>query len=96
MAVLDYLPKLKGALGLAFGAHSLDDFSIKMFFYLLLYQQAKFQCHTSFPSQDNKQCYEVFIQLDDDVTSYKIYVGSRYKAMAHEGRKRGGDENTKI
>ena len=95
MAVLDYLPKLKGALGLAFGAHSLDDFSIKMFFYLLLYQQAKFQCHTSFPSQDNEQCYEVFIQLDD-VTSYMIYVGSRYKAMTHKGRKREGDKNTKI
>ena len=95
MAVLGYLPKLKGALGLVFGAHSLHDFSIKMFIYLLLYQQAKFQ-YPSFPSQDNEQCYEVFIQLDDDVTSYKIYVGSRYKAMADKGRKRGGDENTKI
>ena len=32
MAVLGYLPKLKGGLGLAFGAHFLHDFSIKMFF----------------------------------------------------------------
>ena len=31
MAVLDYLPKLKSSLGLAFGAHFLHDFSIKMF-----------------------------------------------------------------
>ena len=31
MAVLGYLPKLKRGLGLAFGAHFLHDFSIKMF-----------------------------------------------------------------
>ena len=54
MAVLGYLPKLKGSLGLAFGAHFMHDFSIKMFF-LILYQQRKFQCHTSSPSQDIKQ-----------------------------------------
>ena len=29
MAVLGYLPKLKKRLGLAFGAHFLQDFSIK-------------------------------------------------------------------
>ena len=32
MAVLGYLPKLKGGLGLAFDAHFMHDFSIKMFF----------------------------------------------------------------
>ena len=32
MAVLDYLPK-KGGLGIAFGAHFLDEFSIKMFLF---------------------------------------------------------------
>ena len=32
MAILNYLPKLKRGLGLAFGAHFLHDFSIKMFF----------------------------------------------------------------
>ena len=52
MAVLGYLPKLKGGLRLAFGAHFLHNFWIKMFFYLTLYQRAKFQCHTSFPSQN--------------------------------------------
>ena len=31
MTVLDYLPKLKRGLGLAFGAHFLYDFSIKIF-----------------------------------------------------------------
>ena len=33
MAVLGYLPKLKGGLGLEFGAHFLYDFSIKMFLF---------------------------------------------------------------
>ena len=32
MAVLAYLVKLKKGLGLAFGAHFLHDFPIKMFF----------------------------------------------------------------
>ena len=31
MAVLNYLPKLKGDLGLTFGAYFLYDFSMKMF-----------------------------------------------------------------
>ena len=31
MALLDYLPKLKRDLGLAFSAYSLHDFSTKMF-----------------------------------------------------------------
>ena len=31
MAVLDYLPKLKQVLGLAFGAHFMHDLSIKIF-----------------------------------------------------------------
>ena len=31
IAVLDYLPKLSRGLGLAFGAHFLHDFCIKMF-----------------------------------------------------------------
>ena len=31
MAVLGYSPKLKKGVGLAFGAHFLNDFSIKMF-----------------------------------------------------------------
>ena len=32
MTVLGYLPKLERGLRLAFGAHFVDDFSIKMFF----------------------------------------------------------------
>ena len=67
MAVLGYLPKLKGGLGLAYGAHFLHDFSIKMFLYLILYQQAKFQCHTSFPSQDIKQNVLLSSYLDKEI-----------------------------
>ena len=51
MADLGYLPTLKRGLGLAFGAHSLHDFSIKM----ILYQWIKFQSHTVFPSEDIKK-----------------------------------------
>ena len=50
MAVLGYLAKSKRSLGLAFGAYFLHDFSIK-----ILYQWAKFHCHTLFLSQDIKQ-----------------------------------------
>ena len=32
LAILGYLPKLKRGPGLAFGAHFLHDFSIRMFF----------------------------------------------------------------
>ena len=53
MVVLDYLAKLKRGLGIAFGAHFLHDFSMKML-YLILYQWTTFQCHTSFLSQDIK------------------------------------------
>ena len=73
-AVLGYLSKIKGGLGLAFGAHFLHDFS-----YLMLYQRAKFQCHTSFPSQDIKR----------NVLNSKIYVGSTSKAMADREKKGG-------
>ena len=34
MAVLDYLPKLERGLGLAFAAHFLQDFPVKMLFIL--------------------------------------------------------------
>ena len=53
MAVLGYLAKLKRDLGVAFGAHFLQDFSNVP--YLILYQGTKFQCHTLFLSQDIKQ-----------------------------------------
>ena len=54
MAVLGYLPKLQRGLGLAFTAHFLHGFSIKMLF-IGYYLWTRFQCHTFFPSQDIKQ-----------------------------------------
>ena len=47
--------KMKRGLGLAFAHIFLVIFSIKNVSYLLLYQLAKFQCHTFFSSQDIKQ-----------------------------------------
>ena len=46
--------KIKRVLGVAFGAHNLDDLSIRLFLYLILYQLTKFQYRTFFPSQDIK------------------------------------------
>ena len=57
--------------------------------YLILHQRAKFQCHTSFPSQDIKQNVLLSFYLVDDVTNHKIYVGSNSKAMADMEKKRG-------
>ena len=55
-AVLGYLTKLKKGLGLAFGAHFLHDFSIKMFLIQLsINGQMDFHCYTLFLSQDIKQ-----------------------------------------
>ena len=42
MSVLGYLAKLKRDLRLTFGAHSLHDFSIKMFHILIFNQWTKF------------------------------------------------------
>ena len=54
MAVLGYLTKLKRGLGLAFGAHFLYDFSIKLF--LIQFSiNGQFQSYTLFLSQDIKQ-----------------------------------------
>ena len=55
MAVLCYLTKLKGGLGLTSDAHFLHDQNVP---YLILYQQTKFQSRTFFSSQDiKKMCY---------------------------------------
>ena len=75
MAVLSYLPKLKGDLGLAFKAHFLHDFSIEMFLF-------------NTPST-GKVSVLLSFYLVDDVTNHKIYVGSNSKAMADTEKKRG-------
>ena len=54
MAVLGYLPNLKGDLRLAFGAPFLHDFS-KKYFLLNTLSMDKVQWHTFFPSQNIKE-----------------------------------------
>ena len=61
MAILCYLPKLKRDLGLAFGAHFLHDFSIKMFLNTLSMVKVSM---SFFASQDIKQTVKfLFRQL---------------------------------
>ena len=58
MTVLGYLPKLKRDLGLAFDAHLLHDFSIKMF---LIQYSISGQSFNAIPLSllkiSNKMCY---------------------------------------
>ena len=57
MAVLDYLPK-KGGLGIAFGAHFLDEFSIKMFLISYSINGQSFNATPYFFLKTlNKMCY---------------------------------------
>ena len=54
MAVLDYLPRLKRDLGLAFGAQFDMNFPLKCSLFNAL-SKDKVSYHTFFPSQDIKQ-----------------------------------------
>ena len=55
----------KRGLELAFGAHCLHDFSIKMFLIKYFINGLKFKCHTFFPSQDIKE--NVFLSFHKNV-----------------------------
>ena len=94
--VLDYLSKLKGGLGLTFGTHFLHDFSIKFFFYLILYQWAKFQCHTFFPSHDIKQNVIKFMLRQLMMSQTIIFMLDQPLKQWLTGTARGEDGNTKI
>ena len=62
MAVLGYLAKLKRGLGLAFGAHFLFDFSIKLFLIQFsINGQSFYVTPYFFLKISNKMCYEVLI-----------------------------------
>ena len=62
MAVLGYLTKLKRGLGLAFGAHFLYDFSIKLFLIQFSINGQSFSLTPYFFLKiSNKMCYEVLI-----------------------------------
>ena len=58
MTVLAYITKLRRGLGLAFGAHFLRDFSIKMFLICYFYNGQKFNVAPYFFLKiSNKMCY---------------------------------------
>ena len=63
IAVLSYLPKLKGSYGRAFGVYFRRNFSLKGFLFNI--QFTKFQCHTFFLSQDIKQNVLLCSYLDN-------------------------------
>ena len=89
MAVLGYLAKLKKGLGLAFSAHFLHDFTIKMFLIQLSVNGQSFIVTLYFFLKiSNKMCYEVLIQTVDDI-NFKISLGSTSKAMADREKKKG-------
>ena len=84
--------KLKGGVGLAFGAHFLHDFSIKNIFYLTLYQRAKFQHHASFPSQDvKKKCVIKFLFRQLMISQTTRFLLDQPLKQWLTGRKRGED-----
>ena len=57
MAVLGYLAKLKRDLGLAFGAHFLHDFSVKMFLINSLSMDKASVSHLIYFSKYQTKCY---------------------------------------
>ena len=86
-------------LGLAFAAHFLHDFSIKMFFiWYSIYGQSFNVIPFFLLKMSNKMCYWVLIYIINDVINFKIYLRSTSKAMADREIKRGRWEykNTKI
>ena len=77
MAVLGYLPKLKRGLGLAFGAHFLHDFPIKMFLFITLsMDKVSMSYPFLFPRYETKCVIKfLFYTVDDDI-NFDFYVGS--------------------
>ena len=86
MAVLGYIAKLKRSLGLAFGAHFLHDFSIKMF--LILYSINGQSLPFFLLKISNKMLLNSYLE-SWDVIDFKIFLGSTSKAMADKEKKRG-------
>ena len=96
MAVLGYLPKLKGGVGLAFGVHFLHDFSIKIFFInILSTSKVSVSCLFSFPRYQKKCVIKfLFRQLMMSQT-IRFMVDQPLKQWL-TGRKRGEDGNLNI
>ena len=90
MAVLGYLPKLKRCLGLAFGAHFLQDFSIK----ILSTDKVSLSYLFSLPRYQTKCVIKLLSQLMMSQT-IRFILDQPLKQWL-TGRKRGEDRNTKI
>ena len=96
MAVLGYLPKLKGGLGLAFDAYFLHDFPLKCFFlfntlstgkvsmpYLFSFPRYQTKCVIKFLLRQLMMSQTIRFMLDQPLKQWLT------------GRKRGEDGNTK-
>ena len=89
MAVLGYLPNLKRGLGIAFGAHFLHDFSIKMFLIKSSINEQSFNVISFFLLKiSNKMCCS-YLDTVDDVINFKIYLWSTSKSNGWQGEKEG-------
>ena len=85
--------KIKKGLGLAFGAHFLHGFSIKM---LIFCQLTKFQCYTFFPSQDITK-YDIKFLWRQLMTLFTLrFIFDHSLKQWPTGKKSGEDGNTKI
>ena len=76
---------IKKGLGLAFGAHFLHDFSIKMFLMSYSISGKVSMSHLISFSRYQTKC----VILVDDVINFKIFLGSTSKAMDDKEKKRG-------
>ena len=96
MAVLGYLPKLKGGLGLAFGTHFLHDFTIKMFlFNILSTGKVSMSYFFSFPRYQTK-CVIKFLFRQLMMSQTIRFMLDQPLKQRLTGRKRGEDGKTKI
>ena len=84
-----YFWLLKMGLGLAFVAHFLYDFSIKIIFIYSINGQSFNVIPLFLPKISNKMCYLSSYLDSYDVINFNICLGSTSKAMADQEKKRG-------
>ena len=90
MSVVDYLPKSKRGLGLAFYAHFLHNFSIKCsLFNTLSMDEVSVSYLFSFPRYQIKCVNKFLVKKVDDVINFEIYLQTTSKHMADREKKRG-------
>ena len=90
MTVLSYLPKLKRGLGLAFGAHFLHDFSMKMFLIPLSMGKVSMPCTFSFSRYQTK--YVINFSFRQLMTSKTL----RLNLIIFESNNRQGEKEGRM